>query len=161
LPYRQQLVTIWCIISFALISIFFTVTLIIIWDYVDNTTLGIGILIVFIVVGVSAAMIRHYLKLFLNPRFTFVEGWVSKTKIRTMVEADVEFFKLTCNGQVLFTDSMIWHEIIKGQSYRLWYSTINRHVVAFEALRHSSNHTRQGIRKWNITKSLKDLRDEH
>lgn len=157
LPYRQQLGTIWCMIFFALISISFTVTLIIIWDYVDNTTLGIGILIVFIVVGVSVAMIRHCLKLFLNPRFTFVEGWVSKTKIRTMGETEVELLKLTCSGQVLSTDSIIWHGIIEGQSYRLWYSAINRAVVAFEALSQSGNHTRQGIRKWNYDEVLERL----
>lgn len=130
LPYRRQVITIWSIIILIVVNIFFVSAPIIGRNHVDGIGFAIGVFIALIVVGVSVAKINEYLKLLSNPSIKFIEGQVFKR--RSGYEVDADIFTLFCNDQDFSTDSAVWHEIIEGQSYRLWYSSINKFVVSFE-----------------------------
>ena len=74
-----------------------------------------------------------------SPDIKYIEGIPTKTHTPHKGRYQREQFKLTCNGHDFLTDSQTWGGVAEATKHRLWYSSTNNRVMAFEKISASNS----------------------
>jgi hypothetical protein len=127
LPYRQKITNFWdafilFIIVLVLIFVMFGLVMINSVDKVFLLLIALFVLAMFYFI--------KYVRLLFSPAIKHIEGNPTKTYRR--LRHNRKEFNLTCNGFNFSTNSQTWQGIEQGEKYRLWYSSVNNNVMAFE-----------------------------
>lgn len=73
-------------------------------------------------------------RLLIGPRITFVEGWVYKSREFSTGRSRKGICNVTCQGRQFNIDCQVWKDIKEKTKYRIWYSAVNKKMMAFEEL---------------------------
>ncbi|MCB8968129.1 MAG: hypothetical protein H6660_14690 [Ardenticatenaceae bacterium] len=151
LPYREQVLVIWQqIFAFGLL-IFSILILIFSINYGDeliSLVFGMGMIVL------SLFLLVRMREFATDSQFITIEGTVSKS---TKVYRTVTYI-LTCQSVDFTAHENMWFSIVAGRTYRLWYSQVNKRVVAFEDLtpRRNSGPTIETLKAWERAKQDPD-----